>query len=391
MCLSAEIVIRCRWKSVLVRYGIAVAAIVLATLIRKALDPILENTAPFSAYYAAVMFAAWYGGIGPSLVALLGGAILADLLFIEPHLSLLAFNLEHQLGLGLYLVVGIIVAALSESLHASRRRIDLAHSEVADANLGLQDEIAERQQAERWLLESEQRFRGYFEQGMVGMVMISADRKFVEVNHRVCQMLGYSEAELSGKNWTDVVYPDDRRQEEMTFNGLLDGLAQGYITDQRFVRKDGRALYSGLSAQCMRRSDRSVDCILVLVQDLTNKHLAEEAARLAQEQLLEQQRNQHRQVESELAEVKHQLIRKTRLAAIGQVSASIANDLRSPIAAMSNTVTLLKRCSRENPSQFAEYISFLEREIQTTSQIIDSLTEMARAETPSRSTPTCLA
>ena len=197
------------WQSFLICYGTALVATLLATLLRELLDPVLERTAPFSAYYAAVMFTAWYGGLGPSLLALVSGAVLADYLFIEPRVSLLASNLEHQVGLGLYLAVGVVVALLCESLHASRRRTEAARAELAEANRGLQKEIAERQQAERWLLESEQRFRGYFQQGLVGMAMLSAQKDWLEVNHRVCQMLGYSEAELLSKTWAEVVHPDD--------------------------------------------------------------------------------------------------------------------------------------------------------------------------------------
>ena len=56
---------------------------------------------------------------------------------------------------------------------AGRRRTEAARTELAEANRGLQAEISERKRTERWLLESEQRFRAYFEQGLVGMAMLS--------------------------------------------------------------------------------------------------------------------------------------------------------------------------------------------------------------------------
>jgi PAS domain S-box-containing protein len=258
-----------RWRSFLIRYGTAIAATLLATLLRELLDPVLEKTAPFSVYYAAVMFTAWCGGLGPALFALVSGAVLADYLFIEPRVSLFASNLEHQVGLGLYLAVGVVVALLCESLHANRRRTEAARAELAEANRGLQKEIAERQQAERWLLESERRFRGYFEQGLVGMAMLSAQRDWLEVNHRVCQMLGYSEAELLSKTWTEVVHPDDLPGEATHFQQMLGGVVPGYVMDQRFVRKDGKILHASLSVQCMRKLDGAVDCILVLVQSVS--------------------------------------------------------------------------------------------------------------------------
>ncbi len=276
------------WRSLLIRYGTAIVATLLATLLRELLDPILEHRAPFSAYYAAVMFTAWYGGLGPSLLALVSGAVLADYFFIEPRLSLFTSNLEQQVSLGLFVAVGVVVAVLSESLHASRRRIETARAELAEANRGLQKEIAERQQAEQWLLESEQRFRGYFEQGLVGMAMLSAESGWIEANRRLCQMLGYSEQELMSKQWAKLVHPDDQPGDEVRFKQILGGLMQGYVTDQRFLRKDGKVLQASLSVQCMRKPDGAVDCILVLVQDAAKRQPVEDVATVARAQLPEQ-------------------------------------------------------------------------------------------------------
>ena len=209
------------WRSLLIRYGTAIVATLLATLLRELLDPILEHRAPFSAYYAAVMFTAWYGGLGPSLLALVSGAVLADYFFIEPRLSLFTSNLEQQVSLGLFVAVGVVVAVLSESLHASRRRTKRPVPNWLRPTAGLQKEIAERQQAEQWLLESEQRFRGYFEQGLVGMAMLSAERDWIEANRRLCQMLGYSEQELMSKKWAELVHPDDQPGDEVRFKQML--------------------------------------------------------------------------------------------------------------------------------------------------------------------------
>ena len=86
----------------------------------------------------------------------------------------------------------------------------------------LQNEIADRRQAEQWLLESEQRFRGYFEQGLVGMAILSADRAWVEVNGRLCRMLGYTEDELLLKTWKELTHPDDLAADESQFQRLVE-------------------------------------------------------------------------------------------------------------------------------------------------------------------------
>jgi hypothetical protein len=51
-------------RSALLHYGVAVVATILATSLRHLLDPVLEDAAPFTAYFLAIMFTAWYGGLG---------------------------------------------------------------------------------------------------------------------------------------------------------------------------------------------------------------------------------------------------------------------------------------------------------------------------------------
>ncbi len=73
----------------LLPYGIAIVATTLATLVRYWLDPILEDSVPFTTYYAAVVFVAWYAGWAPALLAMVSGGLLAAYLFTEPRGSIL--------------------------------------------------------------------------------------------------------------------------------------------------------------------------------------------------------------------------------------------------------------------------------------------------------------
>jgi signal transduction histidine kinase len=236
------------WHSAAYRYAAAIIAVILATLARMWLDPLLGDQAAFTTYFVAIMFTAWYGGFGPSLVAMVSGAVLADYFFIPPRGSIffydwVAYDVEHQVAVVLYFLVGIVMAVLSESLHASRRRVEAA---------------------------------------------------------------------------------------------------------------------------------------------LAQLKASEEQVRLAQTQLLEQQRRQREQMEAELVRVKDQLVRQTRLAAIGQVSASIAHDLRNPLSIVRNAVFLLRRSLPQDQPQWARYVELIDQEIDKTSQIITDLMETARAKEPQK-------
>jgi len=85
----------------------------------------------------------------------------------------------------------------------------------------------------------------------------------------VLKASGYSERELRLKTWSELVHPDDLPGEDAQFEAMLSGSKRGYAADQRFIRKDGRILYVRLSAQCMWKNDKTLDCILILVQDVT--------------------------------------------------------------------------------------------------------------------------
>src|SRR5205085_2559163 len=127
----------------LVAYGLAVLATAVTVLVRWLLWPVLGDAVPHMFFFPAVMVAAYYGGFAPGLLSTLLGALAANLLFTEPRYSLQIKSLNAAVALPLFVLVGVIISGLSESLHRARRRI------VAQ----------ERQRAEEALRGIEERFR----------------------------------------------------------------------------------------------------------------------------------------------------------------------------------------------------------------------------------------
>jgi PAS domain S-box-containing protein len=122
---------------------------------------------------------------------------------------------------------------------------------------------------------SDERFRRYFDLGLVGMVSTAPDKSFLDVNDRLCEMLGYERSELMRTTWAELTHPADLSIDLTYFNAVLAGESEHYTIDKRFIRKDGTLLYATISVGCVRHKDGTIDHLIGLVQDITQRKLAE--------------------------------------------------------------------------------------------------------------------
>jgi signal transduction histidine kinase len=146
------------------RYGASVVGVLLATLIRVALHPVLGDQAPYSTFFVAAMVTAWYAGFGPALLALVLGCLSATYFIIPPANAWGPLGAAQLLGMGVYLFVGLTSAALSESLRRARYEAERAQQAVKGqaqqlqaANEQLQRQRDELQRLNEQLREERQR------------------------------------------------------------------------------------------------------------------------------------------------------------------------------------------------------------------------------------------
>ena len=130
--------------------------------------------------------------------------------------------------------------------------------------------------AETALRKSEERFRSYYELGLIGMTIASPAKGMLEVNDKLCEMLGYDRSELLRLTWAEITHPDDLAADIALYNQVLAGEIDGYSLDKRYIRKDGAVIDAIISVKCIRTADGSADYIVALVQDITKRKQAEE-------------------------------------------------------------------------------------------------------------------
>jgi PAS domain S-box-containing protein len=144
-------------------------------------------------------------------------------------------------------------------------------------------DISDRHEAERKLLESEERFRGVFEHAPLGMFVSDKDGHIKQVNAALCAMLGYSEPELLAKTWLELVHPEDLalslQKRAQLWNGQV-GFVDG---EGRYIHRTGSVRWARLRASLVRESAGKPLFSVIHVEDITERKRTEEALRESEE------------------------------------------------------------------------------------------------------------
>ena len=148
---------------------------------------------------------------------------------------------------------------------------------------GVISDITEGKLASLAQEESEQRFRSYFHLPLIGLAVTSLGKAWLEVNERLCTILGYSGSELRDKTWAELTHPDDLAADLRQFERVLAGDIDGYSLDKRFLRKDGSVVFTRLSVSCVRHSSGAPRYFVALIDDITDRKRAENALRESEE------------------------------------------------------------------------------------------------------------
>ncbi|MBN2728660.1 MAG: PAS domain S-box protein [Bacteroidales bacterium] len=123
--------------------------------------------------------------------------------------------------------------------------------------------------------------------------------------------------------------------------------------------------------------DKDGNKIFGVIQDITHE-------REMERKLLEIEKHEKEMVQAELNKTKDALIRSTRLAAVGQVSATIAHDLRNPLGAVRNAAFYLKRKSNQHDDKILKYFNIIDSEISTADRIISNMMQMTKMKEPQK-------
>jgi two-component system, LuxR family, sensor kinase FixL len=277
-------------SQVTVRYGMAIALVVLALIVQLAMTPLLGQQAPYLFYIAAVFVSGILGGLGPGLLATVA-------------------------CLGLVLVA----AAATESISGKE-----AGGALAFAMLG----IGMSWFGERLLQESHraaasaQHLKSILDTVPDAMIVIDETGIMRSFSAAAERLSGHSADEAIGRNVSMLMPSPYREQHDGYLRRYLETGERRIIGIGRVVvgeRKDGSTFPMELAVGEMSSGGKRF--FTGFIRDLSERQ----------------------QTESRLQELQSELMHISRLTAMGEMASALAHELNQPLTAIAN---YLKGCRR---------------------------------------------
>ena len=227
-----------RTRSMLARYVFTLVAVALATLLRYALAPVLGAGVPFILYFPTVVLCAWFGGLWPGLLSTALGALAAWYFFVPPAFSFALSDAGAPWSLVLFVLCGLMISGLAESLHAARRRTEESEAREREAYA---HGAVERRRGQQELIESRERLRMALEAGRMGAWTEELDAtRRVEWSPELERLFGLQPGEFAGTDdaFLAFVHPDDRTALHAAVERAI-AERNDYEAEYRFTRNDG--------------------------------------------------------------------------------------------------------------------------------------------------------
>jgi PAS domain S-box-containing protein len=140
-------------------------------------------------------------------------------------------------------------------------------------------DITERQRIEQALQESEARFSEAFSNAAIGMAIVSLEGQWLEINAALCQMLGYSEAELLATNFQSITYPADLDRDLLYVEQLIAGEINSCQIEKRYLNKQGEIVWVSISVSVVKNGQNQPLYFVALIENISTRKQIEQDLR----------------------------------------------------------------------------------------------------------------
>jgi PAS domain S-box-containing protein len=252
-------------RSSLVAYGVALATVTTAAIVRVLLDGLLGTVGSNMPFLLAVTVTAWYGGLKPGVVATGLSILVALRFYVEPADGWRLADPSDGLRLLLFLISSLSISAVCESLHRARRRLEHERTirETGDAfHRAISD------------LSSDFAYRAH----------VLPDGSIVPdaTTGGFTRVTGFEDSDFKGRNnWVTLIHPADRPRALESLRRVLAG--ESTVGELRIRTKNGRVRWLHYHNRPVRDETGRIVQIYGAAKDITGEMDAEEKRRASEE------------------------------------------------------------------------------------------------------------
>ena len=239
-------------------------------------------------------------------------------------------------------------------------------------------EVAERKQAEEALQKSKERFRALTESTSDWIWEINENAVYTYVSPKIKEILGYEPEEIIGKTPFDLMIPEEIKRVTAEFNAIAEARKSFEKLENANLHKDGRIITLETSGVPIFNVDGKFQGYRGFNRDITERKQAEE-------KLKEYSVNLEKMVDErtrELKETQETLIRKERLACLGEFSGSISHELRNPLGVINSSLYYLNMKLKDSDEKVLQYLEHINSSVDSATMIIDSLLSLTQMKKP---------
>ncbi|HSM80459.1 MAG TPA: PAS domain S-box protein [Nodosilinea sp.] len=242
--------------------------------------------------------------------------------------------------------------------------------------VGVLQDITQHKRAELSLRASEARFRAVFEQAAVGMARLNLQGRWIQVNQKLCDIVGCQPQDLIGQTFQAITYEADHAQDEYYYQQLITG-AQTYCQfEKRYLRQDQTPVWTLVTVSTESDDDNGPTALIAIIENIEDRKAAQQ----------ELQRRADEMANTNLVLAHTTALLERRNAELDQFAYVASHDLKAPLRAISNLADWIgEDLGDQVPAENRRQLELLRNRVQRMEALINGLLEYSRVGRRQRS------
>jgi len=214
-------------------------------------------------------------------------------------------------------------------------------------------DVTEQINYETTLRESEERFRAIFDQAAVGVVFVELSTgKFLQVNQRFGEILGFAKEELLGRTFMDLTHPDDLATDVDNRHKLATGEISEINREKRYLRKNGEPVWVNVQVKPIAQRGQPAEHAVTVIEDITERKHLERSLHQAQ-----------------------------KMDSLGSLAGGVAHDMNNILGAVMGLASSI-RISARNDVELVEDMDAMVKACERGRNLVRGLLDFARQDLP---------